>query len=164
MAKFLKLDTSGVYIENSTIAASAGVADADKVVATNTIGEVDITFLPAAVKNTVILTTAAEALTGGNLVYISSTGAFKADAVNLKLAMGFVLAGSALSAAATVFTSGVVTGQTGLTVGARYYLSDTVPGTITAVMPTTAGKIAQIVGIAVSTTSIAFELGSATIR
>ena len=50
------------------------------------------------------------------------------------------------------------TGLSSLTIGARYFLSDSVAGSVTATAVTAgAGKISQEVGVAVSATELSFE-------
>ena len=52
---------------------------------------------------------------------------------------------------------GLIQGLSGLTIGAIYYLSDTVPGGITSSKPVGAGKIVQPIGIATSSTCLFFN-------
>lgn len=88
----------------------------------------------------------------------TSSGA--ADANNIaKNAVGFVLASAAINAPVTVYFEGTITGLAGLTVGAMYFLSDTATGGVTLTVPTVAGRIAQRIGFAISTTEINFEAG-----
>lgn len=108
--------------------------------------------------------TAGEALSAGNLVYINSSGnMMKADAnTSTKRAMGFVLDAISNGATGTFYrNAGKVTGLTGLTAGALYFLSNTSTGGIGtyASLTYTTGDIQQFVGIAESTTVLAFEAG-----
>jgi hypothetical protein len=104
--------------------------------------------------------TASEALTAGQIVSIwSSSGAKvrKANATDdTKQAHGFVLANVSSGATATVYLPGqVITGLSSLTPGATYYL-DTTGGAITATAPSSSGNYQQVVGQAISATSLIF--------
>jgi hypothetical protein len=102
--------------------------------------------------------TAVEALAARDFVNVTTTGIRKADASNDRPAHGFILAAIANAATGTVYFEGTVSGLTGLTVGARYFLSDTVAGTAVLTSPTpAAGKISQEVGVAITATEISFE-------
>lgn len=159
MAKFLKIGTTGLATEEAAINVSAGAGDANKIIETNASGKLDSTFLPAGVGNDSKSMTAGESLSAGNLVYISGTGTvLKADANAVaKAAVGYVTSSAANGAAVTVFFEGTISGLTGLTPGATYFLSDTATGGVTLTIPTSAGDIVQVVGYAVSATEITFE-------
>ena len=108
--------------------------------------------------------TAGEAIGAGDLVYVSASGTvMKADAnTSTKAAVGF--APSAISNAASgtiIFGSGKITGLTGLTANAFYYLSNTTTGAIALHSSLTYGNndIQQKVGIAESTTVLRFLAG-----
>lgn len=108
--------------------------------------------------------TAGEALTNGNLCYITSSGTImKADANDpSKLAQGFVLGSISNGASGTFYRGhGKITGLTGLTAGSRYFLSNATTGAIAlySSLTYTAGDIQQYVGRAESTTVLAFEPG-----
>lgn len=170
-----------------TIATSAGAADAEKIPSTNASGVLDPTLLnaattgankipilagtgrldpstmPAGTGQDAATLPATEALSAGNLVNVWNSGGTpsvrKADATaEGKEANGFVIAAAASGANATVFFEGRITGLTGLTVGARYYLGTT-PGATVTTAPATAGNVVQFIGVAVSTTTIDFEGG-----
>lgn len=70
-------------------------------------------------------------------------------------ANGFVLAAFGNGATATVYTGGLITGLSGLTVGAFYYLGTA--GALTATPPSTAGNVVQYVGKALSATTLEFN-------
>lgn len=108
--------------------------------------------------------TAGENIAARDLVYLSAAGTvMKADAnAEGKRSVGF--APSAISNAASgtiIFHSGKVTGYTGLTAGARYFLSNTTTGGISLYAGLTygTGDIQQFVGMAESTTILRFEAG-----
>lgn len=108
--------------------------------------------------------TAGEAIGAGDLVYVSASGTvMKADAnTSTKAAVGF--APSAISNAASgtiIMHSGKITGLTGLTANAFYYLSNTTTGAFALHSSLTYGNndIQQKVGIAESTTVLRFFAG-----
>lgn len=141
------------------LAVSAGAADADKIVKTDASGRLDLTFMPPGIGPDATSMVAAEAIAARDLVNVSATGQVrKADASNDRPANGFVLAAIANAASGTVFFEGIITGFSGLTPGARYFLSDSVAGGITATaVAAGAGKICQEVGVAISATTLSFE-------
>lgn len=168
------------------IQTSAGAVDAEKVPATNASGVLDPTLLNAATTgNSKVLMTkpdgtidtsvmppgigadtssilTSEALAAGDLVNIwSNSGTAnvrKADATTEgKEANGFVLAAFASGVAATVYHEGKVTGLTGLTPGARQYLSKTAGARTEDVTAYTTGNVVQCVGTAISASILDFE-------
>jgi hypothetical protein len=161
MAKYIELN-AGRLREVQPIDATAGAADAGKVIQTDADGLLDESFLPAGVGADIRLIQASETLAAGDLVNIhDDTGprARKADATTTgKEAHGFVLDGAAAAANASVYFAGILTGLTGLTPGARQYLSTT-GGLRTATVPSASGNIVQKVGVAVATDAMAFNLG-----
>lgn len=167
------------------ILASAGSADAEKVVATNTSGVLDDSIINAATTgNSKTLKTlpdgtidpsvlptgigadvknlpASEALAAGDLVNIwfdaGTAKVRKADATTEgKEADGFVKAAVGLNATAAVYFEGRITGLSGLTPGTRQYLA-TSAGQVVASAPATAGNIVQWIGVAVAAGEIDFE-------
>lgn len=169
----------------ATIATSAGAADAEKVPSTNASGYLDPTLInaattgnskvlqtlpngtidpsvmPAGIGADVKIVVASEALAANDLVNIwndaGTPKARKADATaEGKEAVGFVKASVASAGNASVYFESRISGLTGLTSGARMYLS-TSPGLATATPPTTAGNVVQYIGDAVSPTEIDFE-------
>ena len=107
--------------------------------------------------------TAGEAISAGDLVYVSASGTvMKADANAVaKAAVGF--APSAISNGASgviTFNDGKIT-TTGLTAGVKYFLSNTTTGGFAAHASLTYGSadIQQCVGIAESTTVLRFWAG-----
>ena len=108
--------------------------------------------------------TAGEALAARDLVYISAAGTvMKADAnAEAKAAVGFVQSAISNGASGTViFNDGKITGFTGLTNNARYFLSNTSPGGISLYGGLTYGAadIQQQVGVAEGTTILRFAAG-----
>lgn len=142
------------------ITSSAGSADSFKHIATNVDGKLDPTFLPAGIGASTLTATASEALSASNLVNLYNNGGVlgvrKADGSTLKAANGFVLTAVASGAAALVYPLGEqLTGLSGLTPGADYYLSTTAAGAVQATAPTfTVGILYQRIGKASSATTI----------
>lgn len=163
--KFLKVNTSAgsPFVEERTVDSSAGAGDEGKLVSLDAGGKLDLSFMPSGIGADTRTVTAGETLSAGNLIYLTSTPeAFKADAnSDAKAAIGFVLAGITAAATGTAyFGSGIVSGLSGLTPGAFYYLSTT-PGGITTTKPTGDADIVQQIGHALSTTELYFEPQSA---
>jgi len=108
--------------------------------------------------------TAGEALSAGNLVYITSAGTImKADANTIgKEAVGFVAAAISNGASGTMYRDqGQITGLSGLTAGALYVLSNTATGGILINTGITLASpdFLQPVGRASSTTVLEFRAG-----
>lgn len=158
------INSGGQLTENRAIQTTAGGADAGKIIAANSSGVLDTTFLPPGTGPDTQVIQASEALSAGDLVNVhdGGSGVFrvrKADASTTgKQADGFVLAAVSSGANATVYLESTNNQVTGLTPGERW-LSDTTPGGTTATAPTGAGKISQKVGIATSATTLNFEKG-----
>jgi hypothetical protein len=116
---------------------------------------------PASVSSTTIIQANTFAI--GNWLYLNgSTYALaKADSANTASVVGIVSAAS--STQFTLTTSGLVTGLSGLTVGANYFLSATTAGLATTTEPTTTGYVSAPVGIATSATSIQVAIDRGTI-
>lgn len=153
---------SGINRLVSAITASAGAGDANKILATDASGKIDPSFMPSGVDLAVESIVASEELVAGDFVNIWDNAGTRnvrlADGSTDKPAHGFVLAGAAAAAPASVYTRGTNNQLTGLTPGVRYFLSDVAAGEATATPPTeTSGHIFQILGPALSTTSIQFE-------
>lgn len=157
--KYLKKGTSGFAEEQASIDTSAGAGDAGKIIAANGSGKLDETFLPAGVGADSKTATAGEALSAGDLVYVTGTGTImKADANTVtKKAIGFVQSAISNAASGTVYFDGTITGLSGLTPGADYFLSAATAGGITATPPSGAGDIVQFVGVALSATELTFN-------
>ncbi len=155
-------DTDGKTTLADAIATSAGIADANKQIKTNSSGEVDYTMLPAGVGREVLTLPATEDLSAGNWVNIyDATGTMscrKADAATAKPAHGFVLASVTSGNNATVYLMGQKnTGKSGLTGGTVYFLSSVTPGGEATAPVFTSGYIAQRLGIASGTDTVLSE-------
>lgn len=154
--RFLK-NVSGKPVD----VAAAVVGTANSIVGTNAAGTIDVSFLPTGVGPEIITATATESIASGAFVNVfNNSGVISvrnADATtNGKPAHGFVLSAYVTTNVANVYLPGQInTGQTGLTLGAEYFLATT-PGAITTTAPNTTGNIVQRVGIADKTTEIVF--------
>lgn len=160
MAKYLGL-VSGTQTEIAGLTTSTGAADQFKLVQTNSAGTLDSTLMPSGLGLETISILTSENLSAGNVVNIwnnaGTANVRKADASNGRLANGFVLAGTTSGQNATVYLEGTVTGVSGLTAGAKVFLSATTAGTVTNTAPSTAGQTLQQIGYALSTSSFTFS-------
>jgi hypothetical protein len=153
---------SGTTTLTEAPSSSAGAGDANKLIATNSSGLLDTTFLPPGVELQTVLLPTNENLTAGDFVNIFNNSgtptARKADASNGRQAFGYVLTGVTSPANATVYLSGRNTAVTGATVG-TVFLSATTAGGFSSTAPATPGAnvILQRLGNAISATSIVFE-------
>lgn len=159
--KFLTL-VNGVRQLFEAITTSAGVADAGKIVALDATGRLDESMMPVGIGADTKLIVTSEIIAAGDMVNVwddaGTAKVRKADGSTTgKEAVGFVLEGAASGASVAVYFEGVVTGLSGLTPGARYYLSASTPGLITATAPSASGNVVQFVGRALSATELSFE-------
>lgn len=143
------------------------VAQAGAIPALDATGRLDATLMPVGVAPDVYIGNAFETLNAATpFVYIRSDGtvANASAAFGGSPTIGFVLTNVTSGQQATVFFEGRVTGLSGLTVGARYYLSATTPGAVTITPVAGAGKLHQYIGRAVSPTTISFEADDYVLR
>ena len=152
----------GTLQQTAANQSSAGSGDAGKLVALNASGLIDSTMLPEAISTTV---TASENLATGALVNIwNSSGTLKVRNANASTPLqcdGFApIAISSAGSGQVTLNGGVITGLTGLTLGTRYYVDNITPGGVTSTPVSTGGYINQYAGIALSTTSLAFQIGT----
>ena len=158
MGDYLKL-TGGRATEANANAVSAGGADAGKLVKLNGSGKIDATMLDGAVENRSMV--ASEALSAGDVVNIwddaGTSKMRKADADTDREVDGFVLAAVGSGASGTVYLEeAVITGLSGLTPAATYWLSTTA-GALTSTSPTGNNVLSQIVGKALSATELRYR-------
>lgn len=125
------------------------------------------TAIPTTAGNTDITVTAGEALSAGDLAYLSDGSGsltagrwYKADADlyygSIHPALAFVPTAIASGATGSVRLAGTVTNLSGLTAGSTYYVSGTAAG-VTATAPANARRVGQ----ALTTTSLAIDFGPA---
>jgi hypothetical protein len=160
-AKTFARRVSGVWREFLGVVTSTGTANAGDIPALDDSGHLDASLMPVGFGGDTKVVVASEALSAGNLVNLwdnaGTINVRKADAsAEGKDAQGFVLDAVASGAQATVYFARKITGLSGLTNGARYYLATT-PGGVTATAVSGVGKVDQYIGRAVSATEIAFE-------
>lgn len=155
-------NVSGKLKEVVPVVTSAGAANASQIPQTDSTGRLDVSLMPVGIAAEVMTVTASEALAAGAFVNVynnaGTLNARNADASNnQKPATGFVLSAVSNAGAATVYLiSQKNTALSSLTLGAEYWLSDTVPGGISATAPTAAAHIVQFMGRADSATSLVF--------
>jgi hypothetical protein len=160
-AKSYIANTAGRLTRTPAIVTSTGAANDGDLVALDAAGKLDASVFPAGVGQNNTSAVASEALAAGDIVNLwdnaGTASVRKADGTAVgKEAHGFVKANFASSASATVYLAGNTLTTTGLTTGARYYLSTT-PGTASATPLTTAGNVSQLVGIAANATTLLFD-------
>lgn len=163
MAQYLDRNpTTGKPRQVAGLAQSAGVADASKIVQTDTNGRLHPSLMPLGIGADTRIIEASENISAGSFVNVfddaGTTKVRNADATSVaKEAHGFVTAAVNAAENATVYFEGTNDQLTGLTGGLTYFLSDTTPGGVTATPVTGANKLSQILGIALDANSINFE-------
>jgi predicted phage gp36 major capsid-like protein len=162
--KYLTTRTTGPGLkEVSTVQTSAGASDANKIPNLDASGRLDISFMPTGVGAATFAAVASEALVSGDFVQLfnnaGTANVRKANAgASQQEANGFVTAGVASAASATVFYGDLNAALTGLTVGAHYYLSNTTPGAVTATQPAAATHLVQHLGKALNATTLVVDI------
>jgi hypothetical protein len=152
---------NGRFKRQQAITESAGSGDANKLIAANADGEVDISFLPSGFGAETITPVASENLAEGDFINpwndSGTLKARKADNSNDRPARGVVVAGFSSSASATVFVGQkLVTGYSGLTPGGECWLGTA--GRATQTPPSGDGVLSQSLGFAVSATTILAQI------
>ncbi|MDR3639070.1 MAG: hypothetical protein P4L84_35020 [Isosphaeraceae bacterium] len=97
----------------------------------------------------------------GNVVYLSAGDTVKRAQANAAGTSGAVAIATGTIAAGAVGgyqTNGTLSGLTGLTAGATYYLDPAAVGGMTTTCPTTVGQLVCILGIAVSATEFLIRI------
>lgn len=162
--KYLALDaTTSLPKETAATQTSAGAANAGQIPALNAAGVLDSTLFPAGIGEASQVFPTSENLAAGALVNVwSSSGTPTARNANAtdatKPAIGFVTAAVTSPANATVYFSGqIVTGVSGLTIGAPVFLSASTSGGVSSTAPSAVGNLVQQVGTALSATSFVFQ-------
>ncbi len=149
---------------------SGGAGSAGQIVALNASGVLDSTLFPAGFGEASITAPASEALAAGAMVNLwSNAGVLNVRNANAtdatKPVSGFVTAAFSSSATATVYFFGqIVTGVSGLTIGAPVYLATTA-GVVTPTAPSASGNLVCILSqAAISATSFVLEKVSSIIH
>lgn len=138
---------------------SAGVANAGDIVALNSSGQIDPSLLPTTGTKSIEV---GEIVSAGDFVEIYDDGGTTkirpADNSNGREANGYVKVGGAVAASVNVFFDGANSSLSGLTVGARYYLSTAGDVTATPLDPAVDTGIHQFLGVASSTTELCVQI------
>lgn len=162
MAQGFLARVAGVTKQIIAIVASTGVTDAGKIIATDSSGRIDTSFMPLGVGVQTVAAPATDSLSAGNLVNFWSDGSVfsvrLADNSNGRPADGFVTAAYSIAETVAVYPlDGVNANLAGLTEGASYWL-DTAGGVTMTPLDETdvanTGKISQYIGIAKSSTEL----------
>lgn len=164
--KYIAL-VGGVKKEVEAEAIGGSTEKAGKIPALDAAGRIPESMMPVGIGADVYVGAAAEILAANTpFVYIKADGEIASAVASSggNPTIGFILDNFSVAADATVYFEGRVTGLSGLTPGARYYLSDTVPGGVTATPVSGAGKLHQYLGKAVTATTIAFEADDHIVR
>lgn len=167
--KLPKLDAGGALAANmlpggAPVNTSAGAGDAGKLPKLDSGGRLAQSMMPTGIVPDVQSIVASEVMAASSNVNLwNDAGVLKvrkADAtVAGKEANGFILAAATVGNAVDVYFDGVISGLSGLTIGATYFLATTA-GTVSATPPSGAGNVVQTVGKALSATTLAFEAGT----
>lgn len=138
----------------NAITISAGAADAGKIPGLDASGRLNTSFMPAGIGADTQSIVASEVLAAGDYINVYDNvgvpNVRKASAADAtKPASGFVVAGVASAANATVYFRGSNTGVSGLVAG-PYVLSAVTPGAVVALAsaPVATGNTLQVVGTA----------------
>ena len=153
---FLTILATGAKKVLYAIQVSAGVSSAGQIPALNANGTLDQSFMPGGVGPESVIGVANGAISAGSYVnYYSNGGTLTlrlADNTTGLEAMAYAPNAIANAASGTVYSTGVNTALSGLTVGAQYWLG--AAGAPTAVVPSTIGYLLQELGVASSTTAL----------
>ena len=157
MANYLELDTGRIKEKAGTVSANTAGA----IVALDGTGKIDNNLMPSGIGADTVDISTSESLAAGAIINIwDNTGETvrNSDATSEgKEGMGFVLAGFTHPTTATVYFSGIITGLSGRTPGARQYIDSTTPGGLVETAPSTSGNVVQSVGRAITATTMSFE-------
>lgn len=138
---------------------SAGAANAGDIVALDSSGLIDPSMLPTTSAKSIEV---GEAVSAGDFVEIYDDGGTTkirpADNSNGREANGYVTSSGAVAANVNVFFDGANTNLSGLTPGARYYLSTAGDVTATPLDPATQTGLHQFLGVASSATELCVQI------
>jgi hypothetical protein len=153
-------NNSGRITEKASIQSSSGAGDAGKIPSLDEAGRLHISMMPTGMGADTITAEASEALSAGDFVNLYNSSGLKmrkADAQTAgKEANGFVLSAVENGASGVAYRQGVNNQLSGMTVGARQYLTTT-PGARSETAPSATGNVVQFLGIATSATELFFE-------
>lgn len=153
---FITRDTTTGLRKEVAANQTGGSGAENAIAAYDSTGRVPLAAMPVGIVPDSQALLAGEALTAGDYCYINSSDEIvrASAAPGGHEATGFVLASSALADPATIYFEGRNTAHTGLTPGARYFLSATVPGGVTTTPVVGTGKMHQQIGNAASATEM----------
>lgn len=164
--KMIELDAAGLihksFLPYRFITVGGTTGHAGMAAVLDGTGKWHMSLMPVGVGAEVVIGNASEALAAGNLCNIHAVATAlalrKASATAVATnANGFVLASFASGASSTMYgVSNEITGLSGLTIGAQYYLSSTAGG-IATTAPTGDNHIVQRIGRAHSVSAIIFS-------
>ena len=164
LAKYIRVDSSGNFLEVVAIDESQGAADAGKIPALDTAGLIPLSMIPSNLGVAVYEVQASENISAGDFVNIwmdnGDRRVRRADASAGPgfQAHGYVNAGVSLGETAQILTDFRNTGYSGLTPGSSLFLSHTDPGRATTTVPEDTGHIVQYLGVATNTGEIDVEI------
>jgi len=156
-------NNAGVLTETEATVTSAGAGNAGDIVALDSNGKLDNSVMPVGIGADTAQIEASENISASELVNVyenaGESNIRKADATSAgKEASGYVLESVTSGQPGTVYFEQIITGLSGLTPGAKYYLSTT-PGAITTTPPSGSGNVVQYIGRALSETTLQFQPG-----
>ena len=157
--KFLKHNGSGAFTEIESVQ-DGGSGGANKVASLDANGRWASTMMPTGIGADTAMIEASEALSAGDFINIYADGSDfkcrKSDASTAgKEAYGFVKGAVTSGNNATVYLSGINDQVSGATAGKAYL--GTTAGGFSSTAPSASGNVVQVLGVAVSATSISFE-------
>lgn len=158
--KIPSLNGSGVLDRTITnaVTSSAGAGSSGQLPALDSTGRLDATFMPVGVTVEALTVTTSEAIPAGAYVNLFNSSGLKArlaDNSNSRPAHAFALASISNGGTGTVYLEGVNTQLSGRIIGATQYLGTA--GAATETPPSSATNILQVLGVATSATTAAFE-------
>lgn len=157
--KYTAISGSSV-IERAGTVTSAGAGNAGQIVALDANGLLDPSVMPSGITPDQKAGTSNGAITAKDMCYVETAGTIaraSAAAGTPHGAQGYALTSVATGQPITIQLEGKISGLTGLTPGATYFLSNTTAGAITATPPSATGELWQPVGTALSATELNFE-------
>ncbi len=155
---FVVIDDTTQSMAEKRATQVGGVGNENQIPALDATGRLAESMLPVGVSAEVKVGNAFEAIAANALVYIRTDGtvANATAAVGGQYAKGWSKEAVSVGNPVTIYFEGTLTGLSGLTVNATYFLSSTVAGGITTTPPTAAGTLWQEVGTAISATELNF--------
>lgn len=164
--KFISIVGSG-QTEIAGLVTSAGVGSAGRIPALDANGLLDPSVMPSGLTPDQKSGTSNGTITAKDMCYVETAGTItRASAASgtPHEAIGYALTSVATGQPITIQLEGKISGLTGLTPGAQYFLSNTTPGGVTATPPSATGELWQPIGNALSATEMNFEPDKGVLR